>query len=451
MKSSTNIPSIPSNCSVEEPVGKKEIIAWAFFDFANSGYTTVVLTTIYSAYFVGVVAKGNTLFEGDSATFLWTLSIGLANFFVLISGPIIGAISDYNAKKKSFLFISTLGCILSTVLLALAGKDELFFAMCFLIISAICFSFGENLIAAFLTEIADNTNMGKISGYGWSLGYIGGLLTLAICLAYLFWAQKNGISDDESIPHTLYITAGIFALTALPTFLWLKERATPETKPTNSPALLFYFRIGFNRVKNTINASFHYRDLFRFLMCLTVYQAGVATVVVLAAIYAQEVAGFSSQELIILIMVVNLTAAIGAFIFGYVQDTLGSVRSLFLALLAWVLAMLATLLGDSANTFWLAANLIGLAMGASQSGGRALIAQLTPVEYSGEFFGLWGLANRLAAIIGPLSYGLINYMTQGDHQASLLSTLFFFVLGLVLLLRVDIERGEKAANNPALL
>jgi UMF1 family MFS transporter len=433
----TQTPHAPSQ------VKKREILAWAFFDFANSGYTTVVLTTIYSAYFVAVIAKGNTFFEGDSATFLWTLSIGIANFLVLLSAPVIGAISDNRGNKKYFLLFSTVGCVAFTALLALPGPNNLTLAISFLIISAMCFSYGENLIAAFLPEIASEQDMGKISGYGWSLGYFGGLLALGACLAYLYWARENHIPDSESIPRTLYITALIFALTALPTFLWLKERATPSTRPIDTS----YLSLGFKKVSNTLKDSTHYQDLFRFLLCLTVYQSGVAAVIVLAAIYAQEVIGFDSEKLIILIMVVNLTAAIGAFLFGFLQDKLGSVRSLALALILWIVAMLLTLFSSDASTFWLAANLIGLAMGASQSGGRALIGQLTPVDSTGEFFGLWGFANRLAAIVGPVSYGVINYITQGNHKASLVSTLLFFIVGLILLFRVNVQRGVESATS----
>lgn len=421
-------------------VRKREIFAWACFDFANSGYTTVVLTTIYSAYFVAVIAKENAFLEDTSATFLWTLSIGFANFLVLLSAPVIGAISDYRGNKKYFLLFSTVGCVAFTALLALPGPNNLALAISFLIISAMCFSYGENLIAAFLPEIASEKDMGKISGYGWSLGYFGGLLTLGACLAYLYWARENHIPDSESIPRTLYITAFIFTLTALPTFLWLRERAVRSTLPAETS----YLSLGFKKVLDTLKDSTLYRDLFRFLLCLTVYQSGVAAVIVLAAIYAQEVIGFDSEKLIILIMVVNLTAAIGAFLFGFLQDSLGSVKSLALALILWIAAMLLILFSSDASTFWFAANLIGLAMGASQSGGRAIIGQLTPVEYTGEFFGLWGFANRLAAIIGPVSYGLINYITQGDHKASLVSTLLFFIVGLILLFRVNIQRGVEA-------
>jgi UMF1 family MFS transporter len=419
------------------PATSWELWSWAFYDFANSGYTTVVMTTIYSAYFVGVMAADVDRQSPGSATLLWTGAIALANFIVLITGPVVGAVADHRASKKAFLLISTITCVAATALLALAAPGQLWLAFPLLVLSAIAFASGENLIAAFLPEIAASGSMGKVSGYGWSLGYFGGLLTLGLCLAYITWSSAGGGTAESYVPVTLLITAIIFALTALPTFLWLRERA----QPTPLAAGGSYIREGFNAVRQTLRRASQLPDLFRFLLCLTIYQAGVATVVVVAAIYAQEVMGFDSQDLIILIMVVNFTAALGAFAFGFVQDRFGSVPSLACGLLIWIIAGLLTITADTSADFWFAGNLLGLALGATQAGGRALIGEFTPVSHSGEFFGLWGFCARTAAIIGPLSYGVISSLTQGDHRLALLSTLTFFILGLAVLLTVNESRG----------
>lgn len=422
---------------------KREILAWAFYDFANSGYTTVVLTTIYSAYFVGVVAAGIDELSPGRATLLWTLAIAAANLVVLLSGPVIGAIADVRASKKQFLLASSVMCVTCTMLLAFAAPGQVWLALVAITLSAIAFAYGENLIAAFLPEIASHDNMGRISGYGWSLGYFGGLLTLGCCLAYINYAAGQGLSSSHYVPVCLMITAVIFAVTAAPTFIWLKERAIPGFLPPG----LSYTRAGLDEVWQTLGHASRLRDLFSFLLCLTLYQSGVATVVVVAAIYAQEMMGFSSQQLIILIMVVNLTAAIGAFGFGFAQDRFGSVPSLAGALMLWIAAIAIALRMESTFAFWFAGNLIGLAMGATQAGGRALVGQLTPPARNAEIFGLWGLASRAAAILGPVSYGLVSQIGGGDHQLALLSTLCFFIAGLLLLLfTVDEQRGYRAAH-----
>jgi MFS transporter, UMF1 family len=428
---------------VTDTARKREIVGWAMYDFANSGYTTVVLTTIYSAFFVAVVAADNNANTSGTATFLWTLAIAAANLAVLLSAPVIGAIADYRAHKKLFLCITTIICVTATALLALAGPGEVALAMGLLIISAIAFAAGENLIAAFLPEISHRDSMGKISGYGWSIGYFGGLLTLGICLAYISQAVSNGQSAEDYVPATLLITATIFALAAIPTFVLLKERARPRTLPRGKS----YIGIGLGQVRRTLVSAAHHRDLFRFLGSLILYQAGVATVVVIAAIYAQEVMGFDSQQLIVLIMVVNFTAAAGAFAFGFAQDRFGSVPTLAASLMLWIFAISVVFFATTASHLWIAGNLIGLAMGASQSGGRALIGQLTPVARSAEFFGLWGFASRAAAILGPLSYGLISQLSNGDQRLAILSTLAYFIAGLLLLFTVDETRG-RAARNP---
>jgi UMF1 family MFS transporter len=427
---------------LQNPVPRRELLAWAFYDVANSGYTTVVLTTIYSAYFVAVVAGELENQSPGLPTLLWTVSVALANLIVLLSAPVLGAIADYRASKKPFLMAATVLCVLATALLGFVTPGQVAAAMLLIVLSAIAFSTGENLIAAFLPEIARSDNMGRISGFGWSLGYFGGLLTLGACLAYINWSEGRGGEAVDYVPVTLWITAMIFAITATPTFLWLRERARPRQLADG----LSFIRHGFERVRDTMAHAVHYRDLFRFLLCLTAYQAGVATVVVIAAIYAQEVMGFDSQQLILLIMVVNLTAAFGAFIFGFLQDHFGSVPTLAGGILVWIAAGAVTLSADQPVHLWIAGNMMGLAMGATQAGGRALIGRLTPVARSGEFFGLWGLASRLSAIIGPLAYGAVNRLSNGDHRMALLSTLSFFVLGLLLLLTVDEQRGVRAGR-----
>ncbi|MGJ0486793.1 MAG: MFS transporter [Methylomicrobium sp.] len=430
----------------KHPIGhasRRELIAWAFYDFANSGYTTVVQTTIFSTYFVGVVAGSAEGVSPGLATLLWSLSVGFANFIVMLSAPIIGAIADIKACKKRFLLLSSLGCIITTALLALVGPGDYPLGMALVILSVIMFAYGENLIAAFLPELVPEQQMGRLSGYGWGLGYFGGLLTLLLCLGYIHWATQRGLTEAEAVPVTLLITAGIFALAAAPTFLWLQERA----KPLPSGLGWSVFSASFGRLQNTFQEASRFRDLIRFLITLAIYQSGVSSVIVLAAIYAQQVMGFDTQSLIVLVMVINITAAVGALICGQLQDRFGSVPTLAITLVIWIAALLAAYFAEEREAMWIVGNMMGLAMGASQAVGRALVSKFSPVERAGEFLGLWGLVNRLSVIIGPLCYGLINYWSEGNHRLSLLSTLAFFVLGLLLLSQVNEDRGKAAANH----
>jgi UMF1 family MFS transporter len=422
---------------------RRELIAWAMYDFANSGYTTVVLTAIFNAYFVGVIAAGLDNPNNGLGTLLWSIAVGIANALILITAPVLGAIADYSAAKKKMLAFSTVGCILMTAALGFADPGDLVFSMILLAGSAFLFGTGENLIAAFLPEISPPDKVGRVSGFSWALGYIGGMLVLAICLLYIESVKALGHSAEQYVPVTLWITAFVFMLAAAPTFIFLKERQQPsETTPD---VISDFVRIGFSRLHQTLRHHHQFRDLFRFLLALCIFSCGIYTVIVIATIYAQEVMHFSTTDNIIMIMLVNITAAIGAFVFGLFQDRLGAKRTLELTLLIWITAIFIAWIGESRTLFWVAANLIGLAMGSSQSAGRALVALFTPNDRSAEFFGLWGLSIKLAAIIGPLSYGLIAWYSNGDHRLAILSTLMFFIIGLVVLLTVDEGRGRESA------
>ena len=417
--------TVPPHAASVPPATRREIFSWAMYDFANSGYTTVVLTAVFSAYFVGVVA-GNGADHDGSATLLWTLATAIANGLILLSAPVIGAIADARAWKKRFLAFTTIGCVVSTALLALAGPGDVWLAMTLVIFSAYMFGSGENLIAAFLPEISKPEQMGRISGYGWTLGYLGGLLVLGICLAVVMAGQARGATAAQYVPITLLITAGAFALASLPTFLWLRERAVPAALGQVS-----YVRAGFAQLRRTLNEAHRFKDLTRFLVTLTLYQCGVYTVIVLAAVYAQEVMGFSTVDNIVLILIVNFTAAAGAFTFGHVQDRLGSVPTLGITLLLWIAALVIAYFATERALFWLAANLIGL---------------FAPPARAAEFFGLWGFATKLAAIVGPLSYGFITYLTGGNQRLAVLATTLFFAAGLMGLLGVNEKRGRAAAR-----
>ncbi len=426
------------------PVARRELVGWAMYDFANSGYTTVVLTAIFNAWFVGVIAGGTGGLEQGTATLLWTSTIAAANLIVLFTAPLLGALADQRAMKKRLLFLTTLGCVIATALLSLVGPGDYLVAMLTVLVGTVMFASGESLVAAFLPEIAKSEHMGRISGYGWSLGYVGGVITLVLCLVFIQWAPGQGLSQQQAIAGTMLITAAVFALAALPTFLWLRERAIPHAYPAGISSL---GRAIFARIRQTLRETARFRDLRRLLIAITVYQSGVITVIVLAAVYAQEVMGFNTQQLLTLIIVVNVTSAIGAFLFGFFQDRVGSKLALATSLAIWILAVTLALFAEEPLDLWIVGNLVGLAMGASQSIGRALVGRFTPLERAGEFFGLWGLANRLSALVGPMSYGLVNYFTDGNHRLAMVSTLVFFVLGLWLLRSVDEQRGIAAASN----
>ena len=409
-------------------VGLREVWAWSMYDFANSAYTTVVITAVFNAYFVRAVA-GNA----DWATFAWTAALSLSYAAILFTGPLVGAWADAHAAKKRLLLFSTVGCVAFTAALYYAGPGTVTAALVLVALSNYFFGTGENLIAAFLPELAHSEAMGRVSGWGWAFGYLGGLAALGICLAYLTGAP--GRSANELVPVTLLITAAFFAVAATPTFLFLRERAVPQRQNESA----------WTRIRQTLGQANRYRDLRRFLVCILFYQAGITAVVALAAIYAEQAMKFTTQQTIVLILVVNITAAVGAFAFGYLQDAIGHVRALALTLLGWIAMVLIAGFSHSSESFWVAANLAGLCMGSSQAAGRAVVGYLAPPERLAEFFGLWGLAVKAASIFGPITYGAVTWLFSGNHRLGIFAVGVYFVAGLVLLAGIDIERGRAAA------
>lgn len=421
--------------SLAAGVSGREVWAWAMYDFANSGYTTVVITAIFNAYFVAVVA-GNQPW----GTFAWTAALALSYALIMLMAPLVGAYADLHAAKKKLLLISTVGCVVFTAALALVGPGQIWLAIPLIALSNFFYGSGENLIAAFLPELARGRALGKVSGWGWSLGYLGGLVSLGACLVYVDWAEAHGRQAADFVPVIMLITAALFALASLPTFLFLKERAIPQTH-----ARYHLIREAYTRLGQTLRHAARYRDLRRFLVCTLFYQAGIQAVISLAAIYAQQAMHFSTRDTILLIFVVNITAAIGAFAFGYLQDRIGHIQTIALTLVLWIVMVLLAWGAQGPPMFWLAANLAGIAMGASQSAGRALVGLLSPAKRRAEFFGLWGLAVKFSSILGPITYGLASWLSRGDHRLAILVTGSYFVVGLMLLGGVDVLRGRRAA------
>ena len=425
--------------SLNPGVRGREVFGWAMYDFANSGYTTVVITAVFAAYFVGGVAGG-----ASWATLAWTVGLSISNAIVMLTMPGLGAWADRHAAKKRLLFMVTAACVVSTAALALVGPGQVALGLVLLVISNTFYSYGESLTAAFLPELARPQAMGRVSGWGWALGYVGGMLTLGICLAYVLAAQARQEPAAHFVPVTMLITAAVYGLAASVTFALLRERAQPQ-KEASHPA---GFAANLMRLRQTWRDSAGFPDFRQLMACAVAYQAGVAVAISLAAIYAEQVVGFAPQETMVLIFVLNIAAFVGAFIFGYVQDALGHKRALALTIAGWVLTCALAAASTTKGLFWVAAAVAGVFLGSSQSAGRAMAGLLVPPGRLAEFFGLWTFAIRLASIVGPLSYGLITWLTDGNHRLAIGSTAVMFVLGLWLLRPVDLERGMAAARHP---
>ena len=425
---------------LNDGVRKRELFGWAMYDFANSGYTTVVLTAVFNAYFVSVVAQG-----APWATLAWTLAIAASSLIVMLTLPALGAHADLRASKKRVLGGCTLACVLGTYALVGAGPGDLWWAVLAIVVSNVAYSYGEALIAAFLPELARSEALGRVSGWGWSFGYLGGMLALGLSLAYVLAAQQRGEPATAFVPVTMAITATIYAVASLATFTLLRERSVPQITVAQVSASA---GVGASlaRLAHTWHAARRYRDFCWLLACGACYQAGIAVVITLAAVYAEQALGFKQADTMLLIFVVNIAAATGAFAFGYGQDRIGHRLALALTLVGWIVMTVLAVLATGPGLFWVAALIAGLCMGSSQSAGRAMAGLFTPADRRGEFFGLWTFATRASAVVGPLTFGLITWLADGNQRLAMACTAVFFVAGLLLLAKVNMARGERAAQ-----
>ena len=427
-----------SKTALNEGVTVRECFSWALFDAANSGYSTVVLTAVFNAYFVSVICA-----DADWATLAWSTTVACANALSMLVMPVVGRMADLKAHKKRWLAIATLVCVVATALLAYAGPGAYVWAAVMVVVSSVGFNVGETLNSAFLPEIARRESLGKVSGWGWSLGYVGGLITLGLCLAVVTAGQSQGLGMDSLVAATNIITAAVFLVVSLPVFMWLKERAVPQVHGIAQLKTAMAQDVDKGKTAETLMKFVDFRYL---VVCGFFYQCGVATVITLAAVYASAVMGFGLTETLVMVLLVNITAAVGAFGFGYIQDRIGHKLALALTLLLWIAMVTTAASAQTSAVFWVAANLAGLAMGSSQSAGRALVAVFAPEKKLARFYGIWNMALWLSAVIGPVTYGAVTWMTGNNQRLAIVVTGLFFVAGLIALIPVKVARGAALAQ-----
>ncbi|MFZ5807577.1 MAG: MFS transporter [Verrucomicrobiota bacterium] len=406
------------------PVRKREIFSWCCFDFANSSFTTIIITVVYSVYFTSVVASGN-----PAAKAWWGIMLALSQIVVILLSPWLGAVADFQARKKCFLMWSAILCSLFTALLFWTGEGTILFALIFVALANIAFSFSENFCSSFLPEISTPPTCGRISGYGWSFGYMGGLASLGIVLWML--SSENG---SACILWTFPMTGAFFILASLPTLIFLRERAVPQTLPNG----ISYWRYGWTEIFRTLKQLPQHRTLAIFFLSFTCFMSGLFAVISFASIFAGEVLHFSQKETILLFITLQISSAIGAFGFGFLQDKVGSKNTLIFALVIWIVVSLWAFFCQTKTEFFIIGNLAGLGIGSLQSASRAVVSMLVPPKQSGEFFGFWGLFGKLGAIIGPASAGFLSAWI-GLRYFTLLN-LVFFLLGFIILLSVKLPR-----------
>ena len=422
-----------SEASPSPPVTRLEIFGWAMFDFANSSYTTIIVTFAFSVYFREVVVGGE---RGD---WLWGVGLAASNLLVLLAAPVVGAVADGSGRKKPILAATWLACVVGTAALYFATPGSPLLPLGLFVFSNVAFATGEPLVAAFLPEISTPTNVGRISGLGWGLGYFGGLA----CLVAVMPLTAGGIEAGnlERLRWIGPVTAAFFLVAGLPTFLLLKERAPRQPgRPLGA-----WVREGFSRLAVTARSLGRLRQLSRFLAVYFTYACGLYTVIAFAAIYARSSLGFDGNELSLLFLALQLAAAAGALAGGPIQDRFGSKRALLGILGLWIAVCAGAALTTSRVTFWWIALGAGLGIGSLLASSRGVVALFAPPAKSGEIFGFWGMASRAAYALGPFLFGTIS-AEAGSQRIAVAVTGLFFVAGWVGLTRIDEEAGLREAR-----
>ncbi|MBS9403803.1 MFS transporter [Halomonas sp. TRM85114] len=432
---------------------KKEILGWAMFDFANQAYTLLIITVVFGELFTTVIVGE----RGDGyrlANLLWSLALATSYLLVVITGPLCGAVMDYQAAKKHFLFVSYVATVATTAMLYFVAPGYVLLGLLLIVVSNYAYSMGESFIAAFLPDLGPPEDLGKISGFGWALGYVGGLFAAGFTLLVLGEATAENF---ERVRWVGPFAAGFFLITAIPTFLWVKERGTPQ--PPGKP----YRQIAMERVATTLHELKRFRDLGLFLVSLLFSMAGIYIIIAFAFIYGAQVIGWDAATRNIMFIIVQVTAAAGALGFGFLQDRIGTRVTYLFTLMLWVAAIIAIWATPQLTTFlngrlgldWQAQHLFlvvgclaGLSLGSSQSASRALVGLFSPTRKAAEFFGFWGLANKLAGVIGIIGLGVLQSVV--GLQASILLCAALFILAIVICLGVDQTRGQQAARDWAM-
>ena len=414
---------------------RRTIFAWCLYDFANSAFTTLVVTFIYAAFFTKVIAPDEV-----TGTWLWSRSVSITAIAVALLSPLLGALADRGGYRKRFLGFFTLVAVAGTTLLYSAMPGEVAKALLWFTLANIAFEMGGVFYNAYLPDIAPPNRIGRISGYGWALGYVGGLSALGLALVGFVDAEVPwfGLEKEnyEHIRATNLLVAGWFALFSLPLFIWVPEG---PARPDPSRGLL---TDPFRRLADTFREIRRYPDIFRLLLARLFYADGLNTVFAFGGIYAAGTFGFTFEELLFFGIVLNVAAGFGAFALGFVDDWLGGKRTIQISLLGFIAAALTALLTGRRALFWAAGLLIGLCGGPNQAASRSLMGRFVPEEKKNEFYGLFAFSGKATAFMGPFLLGELTRLFA-SQRAGMAVVLVFFVIGLALIGRVDEERGKQ--------
>jgi UMF1 family MFS transporter len=399
-------------------MNRKQVAAWALFDFANSAYPAVIQAAIFGAYYAGTIV-GNEDGLGD---LWWGRAASLSVLFVAVSSPALGAVADRSGVRKKMLFLYTFMCVLFVSLFVTIEPGMVVWGFLLAMLANIGFEGAMVFYNAYLPDLATPERRGFVSGLGFGVGYAGSIAALLIAYPLL----ERGHYDL-----TWLSVAAFFAVFSIPSFLFL-----PKDQPGEKTLLRAAYEgvVGF---RGLVREVLRERELRRFLLAFFFYIDGVLTVILVAGPYAEKTLGFSATERILLFLVVQLSALVGAIGLAKPTDVWGPKRVITLTLLLWTFLTVATFFVYSKSGFFVVAVLAGFGLGAVQAASRALMAALIPKGKEAEMFGFYAFCGKSSSVMGPMVFGMVSFALTGNQRAAVLAVGAFFLIGLVLLQRVS--------------
>jgi UMF1 family MFS transporter len=395
---------------------KKQVISWCLFDFANSSYSAVIAAVIFPVFYTGVIV-GNSTGSGD---LWWGRAISLSMLFIALSSPFLGGIADHAGLKKYLLALYTCICVIAVTGLSLLTPGAVLAGFTLIVLANIGMEGGLVFYNSFLPRIAPATHQGRVSSWGFSVGYAGSIASLLIALP-LVQAGHYGL--------TWISTAAFFAIFSLPAFLFLPNDARGKLTAVQAGTR------GAAQTWQTLRELWQRKEARKFLIAYLVYEDGVNTVIVFSSIFAATTLHFGTGELVGLYIIVQATALVGAFVLAKPTDAWGPKKVVMLSLVLWVLVAVIAYFVQTKAQFQAVACIAGLGLGTVQAGTRAFYTQFVPKGCEGEYFGVYSFVGKSSAILGPLVFGTIS-STFGSQRPAILSVAAFFIIGLVLLSRV---------------
>lgn len=419
---------------LNETKSRRALISWTFYDWANSAFSAIIQTFVFAAYFTSKVAENSAI-----GTAQWGATMSAAGLLIAIGSPILGSLADAGGHRKRWIGVFTLLCAITTALLWFIKPDPSYVypAMILVALATVASEFSYVFYNSMLPALAPPDQIGRWSGWGWAMGYVGGTLSLVLAL-YLFilhggaWHGLDPGSDQE-LRATCLLTAGWYLVFSLPLFLFTKDVSAPAKKISD------IITSGLRQLKDTILHVRKYRQIALFLLAHIFYIDGLTTLFTFGGVYAAAVFQLSDQDIIVFGIALNLVGGLGAALFALVDDIIGGKRTIILSLCGLLTTATIALSVGHATLFWIFGLAMGLFVGPIQASTRSFMARVAPPELTTQMFGFLALTGKATAFLGPALVSYVTY-TSGSQRLGMSPIIVMLFIGLSIMLFVKKDK-----------